>query len=114
MTIEQIVYNHLTTNLTNINIYSELPKVKPATFVRFERTGGSKTNMIDRATIAVQSYGSSLLESVNLNENVKTAMESLIERDDVSACQLEADYNFTDASTKHYRYQAVFSITYYK
>ena len=114
MTIEQIVYAHLTSKLTGIDVYSELPKDKPAAFVRFERTGGSKSNMIDRATIAVQSYGSSLLDSINLNETVKAAMESLIERDDVSRCMLEADYNFTDTSTKHYRYQAVFSITYYK
>ena len=46
-------------------------------------------------------------------EEVKAAMEGMIERDDISKIQLNSDYNYTDTAMKYYRYQAVFIVTYY-
>ena len=40
-------------------------------------------------------------------------MEDLADLDEVSACRLNSDYNFTDTTTKHYRYQAVFDLVFY-
>ena len=113
MVLEKIIDEHLNTYMS-VPVYSELPKVKPETFVRFERTSGSNTNLIDSGTIAIQSYATSLYGAITLNEEVKTVMDTITNRGDVSACKLENDYNFTDTRTKQYRYQAVFSITYYK
>ena len=51
--------------------------------------------------------------AAELNEQVKAAMEDLADLDEVSACRLNSDYNFTDTTTKHYRYQAVFDLVFY-
>ena len=113
MVLEKIIDEHLNAYMS-VPVFSELPKSKPDTFVRFERTSGSNTNQIDSGTIAIQSYAASLYGAITLNEEVKTVMGTITNRADVSACRMESDYNFTDTRTKQYRYQAVFSITYYK
>ena len=37
----------------------------------------------------------------------------MVALDEVSKVSLNSDYNFTDAATKRYRYQAVFDIIHY-
>ena len=60
----------------------------------------------------MQSYGPSLFEAAELNERVKAAMDDLIQLPDIISSDLDSDYNFTDTSTKRYRYQAVYDIIY--
>jgi len=48
-----------------------------------------------------------------LNELVKNAVDSLIELDEIASVKLNTDYNFTDTTTKKYRYQAVYDIKHY-
>lgn len=109
--IETIVLDYLG---SAIPAYMELPPGEKETpFLVIEKTGGGETNHIRRATVAVQSYGSTMLEAAQTNETVKTLMERLPELDDVAGCTLNADYNFTDTASKRYRYQAVFDIYHY-
>ena len=61
----------------------------------------------------VQSYAESKLEAVLLNKQAKAAMDSLIELNRISACNLSGDYPFPDTKRKLHRYQAVYDITYY-
>lgn len=110
--IERTVLEYLQTELS-VPVYMEVPENPPVDFVLLEKTGSSKTNRIHRATFAVQSWAGSLLAAAERNEQVKKAMEGLADLDEVSACRLNADYNFTDPTTKHYRYQAVFDLVFY-
>lgn len=110
--IEKIVRDHLRGAL-GCPVLLEVPPKPPQTFVLIEKTGSGQSNQIQRATIAVQSWAGSLLAAAELNEAVKAAMDALPERDEVSACRLDSDYNFTDTQTKHYRYQAVFGLVFY-
>ena len=48
-----------------------------------------------------------------LNEETKIAVDSLIELDEIASVKLNTDYNFTDTTTKKYRYQAVYDIKHY-
>ena len=48
-----------------------------------------------------------------LNEEVKKAVDSLIELNEIASVTLNTDYNFTDTTTKQYRYQAVYDIKHY-
>lgn len=77
------------------------------------KTGSSREAHIDRAMLAIQSYAPSMYEAARLNERVKAAMDSAAELDAVSASRLNSDYNFTDTTTKRYRYQAVYDLVYY-
>lgn len=90
----------------------EVPERPPVRFVVLEKTGSSRKNFINTATFAVQSYAPSLFEAAELNERVKAAMDELILLPDIFSAKLDSDYNFTDTTTKQYRYQAVYNITY--
>ena len=91
------------------NVFAEEPKQKPDTYIVIEKTGSSTENRIETATVAIKSFA----PTATLNERVKVIMDNAPELDDVSSCRLNSDYNFTDPTSKQYRYQAVFQITHY-
>ena len=110
--IEKIVLDYLTEHL-NVSVYMEYPQNEPSSFVLIEKTGGSETDHLKRATMAIQSYAGSMYDAALLNESIKTALSNIIELDSISKCSLNSDYNYTDTETKRYRYQAVFDFIYY-
>ena len=110
--IELIILNHLEAHLEE-SVHLEKPSAETGSYVVFEKTSSGKSNHLPSATIAFQSYASSLYEAASLNERVKNAVESLIELNEIRGLDLNGDYNFTDTSTKEYRYQAVYDIRYY-
>lgn len=110
--IEIIIKTHLDTKLDE-PVLTEKPSTSPGNYVVFEKTGGRENNHLPSATFAFQSYGKSLYEAIVLNKKVKEAVKSLIELDEIRGVSLNSDYNFTDTTTKEYRYQAVFDIKYY-
>jgi len=85
----------------------------PESYVIFEKTSSGKRDYANSATFAFQSYAKSLYSAATLNEEVKSAVESMIELNEISGIHLNGDYNFTDTETKEYRYQAVFDINYF-
>lgn len=111
--IEKIILDYLNTTLPDVPVYMEVPEDRPAVFVVIEKTGSSRINHIDSATIAVQSYAASLYDAAALNERVKATMLDAITLDSISRVALNSDYNYTDTASKHYRYQAVFDVTFY-
>lgn len=112
--IEKTIYNYLAAEMQPTKVYMEIPSNPPKSFVLIERTGGRKTNHILNATFAVQSYADSLLNACSLNEDVKTAMEKAVDDlDDIVSITVNSDYNYTDTTTKKYRYQAIFDIVHY-
>ena len=110
--IEQRLRGHLEAVL-GLPVVCERPAVVPTSFVLAERVGGGESIGLCTARFALQSYAGSLLEAMQLNERVKQAMAGFAERDDICRAELESDYNFTDPTTKRYRYQAVYQATYY-
>lgn len=110
--IEKIILNYLNSVLS-CPVYMEEPETKPKKFVVIQKTGSARVNYIFSATLAIQSYDESLLKAAELNETVKEVMFNSITCGEVASCRLNSDYNFTDATTKRYRYQAVFELTHY-
>ena len=78
-----------------------------------EKTGGSRTNFIYNSIITVQSYADSMYDAASLNEKVKDAMFAMPDEGEVVSITLNSDYNYTDTTTKKYRYQAVFNVVHY-
>lgn len=113
MVIEKTILDYLTDALS-VPVYMEEPTPLETDYVILEKTGSSDINKIPSATIAIQSYGGSLLDAATLNETVKAVMENIITLDSISAVRLNSDYNFTDTTTKRYRYQAIYVITYWR
>lgn len=110
--IEKIVLDYLKAHI-ECPVLMEKPKTKPNTFVLLEKTNGGRENCLNSATIAIQSYSDTLFKAAELNETVKSTMLNIIELKKIARCSLDSDYNFTDDTTKQYRYQAVFDFTYY-
>lgn len=109
--IEEIIKSYLNRNLL-VPAFLETEDIMPKRYVLFEKTGSSKKNCINGTTFTFQSYAESLYEAAKLNEEVKTVVENLIVLNEISKAKLVTDYNYTDNSTKKYRYQAVFDIKY--
>lgn len=111
--IEKILLDYLGGRLPDVPVRMEVPEDRPAFFVVIEKTGSSRINHIDSATVAVQSYAATMYDAAALNERVKAAMLDSITLDSISRAALNSDYNYTDTASKHYRYQAVFDVTFY-
>ena len=110
--IETIIKNHLDAEL-EVEVFFEKPSSKVETYVVLEKTSSGKRNHLPTAVFAFQSYAKSLYAAAELNEIVKNAVENLIGLDEIRGVSLNGDYNFTDTTTKEYRYQAVFDIGHY-
>lgn len=110
--IEITVLNYLKNNLS-VPAYVEKPTNKPKRYVVLDKIGSSKENHLLSSTIAFQSYAESKYEAARLNEEVKEIVENMIELDEIAGVSLNSDYNFTDTTTKEYRYQAVYEIYHY-
>lgn len=113
MIVEAVVRNYLEEEL-KLPVFLEHEKNMPEQYVMIERTGGGRVDLLNNATLAVQSIGQSMYDAAVLNERVKSAMYALPGSHGVSSCRLNSDYNFTDTETKEYRYQAVFYLTHYE
>lgn len=115
--IEVTLKEYLESKLVSpaVPIYFEIPAgLTEKDFIILEKTGGGGDSKVYSATVAVQSYAASLYAAADLNERVKSIMETFAEETaSVSLCELNSDYNFTDPDSKRYRYQAVYNIIHY-
>ena len=111
--IETKVLKYLDEYLEGIPVMMEYPEQRTIPCVFIEKTGSGERNRVLTATIAVQSLDADLQKAAELNEKVKRILKAM--EDDVpgiGSVRLNSDYNFTDTSTKCYRYQAIYDITY--
>ena len=112
--IEVIILKHVKTNLpVPVRLQKPEPLPTDGKYVLFEKVGGDKLNKTGGSTIAFQSHANSMAEVALLNEETKNAVESLIELDEIVSVRYRTDYNFTDTTTKQYRYQALYDIKHY-
>lgn len=106
-----LLINFLISKTESPEVYAEVPEDAPAEFWTIEQTGSDTRDRITTTTVAIQSWADSMLRAAEMNDQIKEAMEHLPEINEVSACRLQSDYNFTNTTKKKYRYQAVFDIT---
>ena len=111
--IEKIMYDYLSAALNPIPVYTEIPSEPPGRFGTLEKTGGSRSNLLETATIAFQAWDTSLYGAADLCRTVCAVVDASIALDDISKAEYVSDYNYTDTGSKRYRYQAVYQITHY-
>lgn len=110
MTPEQFFIDFLNGNLNGVQAYGDEPQPAPERFVTVEQVGGGEDNLITRADIAVQSWAQTRAEAAELNQTVIATMKRSVEESEISKCHLDTTYNFTDATKKRPRYQAIFEV----
>lgn len=112
--IESIIINFLSEAGLDAPVYMEIPELPPEEFYILENTGQSMTDHIKTTTLAVQSYAQSMERAADLAYEIdKVILENLPELDEIAGIRRNSIYNFTDQSTKQYRYQGVYVITHY-
>ena len=114
--IETTIKRFLESKLS-VPVLLEKPENQAPQYVIIEHTGGTQKNTIPSTVFTIQSYELSLQKAAELNEQVKNWMldgiEGLITVESIAKVTLNSDYNFTDTTSKRYRYQAVFEIIHY-
>lgn len=115
--IELILLDYLKSTLS-VPVCMEKP-TDESEFVLIEKTSSGRSNHVNSATFAIQSWSTSLYKACTLNEAVKEALlgdgvnhYGIVQEKDVSMCALNSDYEYSDTSAKEYRYQAVFDFIY--
>lgn len=111
--IEKTLADYLRSVLSVPVVFEHEPE-EPDRMVLIERTGGSVRDYLRSASIAVQSYGASLADAIELHEEVRNVMLNAAALNTLASVKLNSEYNFTDPETKRYRYQAVYDIVYYQ
>lgn len=92
-----------------VPVYMEHRDREKGSYIIMEKLGGSMRNQIYRSSYAFQCYGDRMFDALKLNDRLVQAM---LVYPDCGASKLDSNYNFTDISTKKYRYQAVFDIVF--
>lgn len=110
--IEKTVLDYLKEHMI-YTVSMETPDPLESEYILIERVGGGESNHIKNASIAFQSYADTLYRAAQINEEVKETMKGMRDISSVASVRLESDYNFTDTTTKKYRYQSIFRIVYY-
>lgn len=109
--IEKIILDYLSAELVT-PVFMEIPFNPPDEYVTIEKTGSGVDDYINRATLAIQSHAQSLLRAAQINDDVKTVMDSAVVLPEIGKSKLNSDYNFTDQRSKEYRYQAVYNLVF--
>ena len=120
MTIEEYTIQYLATALAEtvgsttipFPVFGDVPSPVPDRFITVEQTGAGAENKIYFATIAIQSWHTSRAAAGALNAQVIAAMDRITDNAEISSCDLDTSYNYTDMARKKPRYQAVFSVVY--
>ena len=115
--IETTILEYLAERLT-VPVLMELPEVPsadyptmPEEFVVIEKVGSKKTDHVVNDSIAFQSYSTTrMVNAAELDEDVREAMDSIVELNEIGGVRLASNYNFTDIRTKRYRYQCIYEI----
>lgn len=95
------------------NVFAITPATMPSDYIIIKKTSSGMDDMVNSAMVAVQSVSNtSLLNALDTNELVKQAMLDMPQHTNIYQCSLNSDYNYTDTTTKQYRYQAVFNLYY--
>ena len=111
--IDIILKNHLE-GVLDVPVVMEIPKNPAAEYVLIERTG---TRMIQKrveeATLAIQTYSTTLYKAALLQYLVRDAMNAAEELPEIGSVEVTGMYNYSDDATKQYRYQGVYSVINY-
>ena len=114
--IETTINRFLESKLS-VPVLLEKPENQAPQYVIIEHTGGTQKNTIPSTVFTIQSYELSLQKAAELNEEVKRwmldGMDGLVTLNEIVSVELNSDYNYTDTTTKEYRYQGVYNITHY-
>ncbi len=117
MVIEEVIINYLKDQMS-VPVYLQRPESNPnpgrLSFLVVQKVGGTRSNYLRHATIALQAYADTHLTAARLIEEAIEKMDGITVLNEISQADLETGpYAFPLTATKQPRYQAVYAITHY-
>lgn len=112
MDIEVTIIKYLSACLPEVSVSGDLPNPRPERAVTLERTGGPEDRIVlDHPTIAIQCWGKTRSEAMELADSVEEYMRQL---DDPGIPEVakSGKYNFPDEYGNP-RYQLVYDLICY-
>lgn len=111
--IEKIVIDYLSKKLNVPVFMGERPTRNLDEYIVIQTIDGGRRDLIDAVTFNIYSYSNtSLLNSAEINEQVKKAMFDIIELPEISASKCGGGGQNIDTTTKTYAYNCVFNLFY--
>lgn len=111
MLIEKTIRDYLHDKIQNIPIEVEEP-TDESKYIVFRVIDRGKEDLINAVTVEFFCYGKSKLEAAMLDEELRTAMENIVELDSIFSSKLGGGSDNYDEDLKIYRYRSYFNLSY--
>ena len=111
--IEKIVVDYLSKKLNVPVFMGERPTRDLDEYIVIQIIDSGRKDLIDAVTFYIYSYSNtSLLNSAEINEQVKNAMFDIVKMSEISSSKLGGGGQNIDSITKTYAYYCVFNLFY--
>ena len=94
--------------------FCESPPNPPDTYVVVDKIAEREESKMRFCTIAIQSNAPTMLDAMELNDEITDCMLNIVALRKYGSCKLDNSYPYTNTQLKQYRYQSVFEIVYYR
>lgn len=111
-TVEERILTFLSKKMAPIPVYMMRPEEPDSEYCIMEVNTGQEVNRVVGASVTVRSVAPTLYRAATLSYQVIAAMRDLVDVNNVTSCALNSNVNYTDTTTKEYRYQTLFTIHY--
>lgn len=111
MLIEMTIRDYLLGKIQNIPIEVEEP-TNESKYIIFRVIERGKLDLIKSVTVEFYCYGESKFEAATLDEELRTAMENIVELGSIFSSKLGGGNDSYDTDLKKYRYRSYFNLTY--
>lgn len=111
MLIEQTVLEYLQEALDMEEVYLEIPREIPETFVVFRVIDRGLSNQINEVTIELSSYADTKYNAAVLDNQVREAMTNIVSLASIS-CRFGGGNDNPDTTLKLPRYRCYFNLYY--
>lgn len=111
--IETILKEVLETK-TGEKVLLEEPGIINDRIILLERTSGGVEEHIRSAVIRIRCFEKSMYKACELCEMIRDIMLNYVDHPDISAIDLNQEYNYTDTTAKRYCYQLLFDVVYFE
>lgn len=111
MLIEKTIRDYLLEKIQNIPIEVEEPTNKTK-YIVFRVIDRNKTDLINSVTVEFFSYDKSKFEAAKLDEELRMAMENIVELGSIFSSKIGGGSDDYDEDLKRYRYRSYFNLFY--
>lgn len=111
MLIEKTIRDYLLGKIENIPIMVEEPE-NETKYIIFRVIERGKIDLINAVTVEFYCYGKSKFEAAELDDELRTAMENIVELNCIFSSKLGGGNDSYDTDLKKYRYRSYFNLTY--